>query len=248
VAKSSSKHSDPGATLDEIESWGERAIEWIGNNARAVLGAAVVLLILAAGYGYWSSSRGRAESAAAEALETARADYLAAMGAAPGAVEVPELANPSAGEAIREEYIERFRQVADEHPGTAGAALAQLEQGNLVAATGDVDAALTVWHEAVAALPGDAALAGLLQQRMGQALEAREDWQAAAEAYESASAVPDYTFRYWAMADAARCYALADRPERAVALYVELEQEAPDFEITDYLRTRLRELQATLQN
>jgi tetratricopeptide (TPR) repeat protein len=102
-----------------------------------------------------------------------------------------------------------------------------------------------VWRDAGAALPTGSVLGGLLQQRIGQAQEAREDWEAAAAAYESASSIPEFTFRHWAMADAARCYALADRPERAVALYEQLEAEAPNFELTDYLRTRLRELQAT---
>jgi len=245
VAKSSSKHSDPGAAIDEFESWGERALEWIAGNARIVLTTAGCLLVLAAAFGYWSSSRSRAETDAAEALESARADYLAAMGAPPGSLEVPELANPAAGEAIRAEYTERFRQVAEEHPGTGGAALARLEQGNLIDASGEPEAAIATWREAVAELGSGAPLAGVLQQRIGQALEEQGDWQAAAEAYAAAAAIDDFTFRHWALADAARCYLLGDQPDRALALFDQLEAEAPSFELTDYLRTRLRELRGS---
>jgi tetratricopeptide (TPR) repeat protein len=244
VANRSAKQPDPGAAFDELESWGERAIEWIGDNARVVLGTAGVVLVLAAGWGLWSSGRDRAERAAAEALEEARADYLAAMGASPGTLEVPELANPAAAEAIRAEYTERFQEVAGAHSGTAAGALASLEQGNLMIAAGDPDAAIAVWREAAAGLPSGAALGGIFQQRIGHALQERNDWENAAMAYEAASAITDFTFRHWAMADAARCYALADRPDRAVALYEQLQAEAPNFELPDYLRSRLRELQA----
>jgi tetratricopeptide (TPR) repeat protein len=245
VAKRSSKHSDPAAAIDELESWGERALEWVAAHARAVLATAAVLLVLAAAFGFWSNRRTRAENAAATALEDTRDDYLAAMGAEPGALEAPELANPAAGAAIRTEYAERFGRVAEEHPGTAGGALARLEQGNLIDASGEPEHAVETWREAVAELGSRAPLAGVLQQRIGQALEEQGEWDAAAAAYEAAAAVDGYTFRHWAMAAAARCLLLGGQPDRALAVFDQLQAEAPNFELTDYLRTRLRELRGS---
>ena len=236
------KHSDPAEAIAEIESMGEQAIEWIGENAKVVLSVVVICLLLAGGYGYFDAVKTRRENAASEALAEIRDGYLMAMGASPGALEVPESADPAAAGAVRQEYGERFEAVAQEYPGTAGAAIARLEQGNLVAAAGDEAGAIEIWRAAIARLSGSSPLAGVLHQRIGQALESAEDWEAAAEAYEAAAAIGAYTFRHWAMADAVRCYLMADRPEKALEHSARLESEAPALQLPDYLRARLREL------
>lgn len=241
MASSKSKHHEPDA-IDEIESIGEQIVEWAGNNGRTILSVAGVCLVIAAAYGYHDASQSRRENAASEAVAEARDAYLAAMGAQPGAIVVPELANPAAGAVIRREYVERFRAVAEEHAGTAGAALAELERGDLAAADGDVAGAVEIWRGAIARQPGGAPLMGILHQRMGQLLEDSESWEAAADAYAAAGALDDYTFRHWAMAEAARCYLMANRPDRASDLAAQLEAEAPGFQLPDHLRTQLREL------
>jgi tetratricopeptide (TPR) repeat protein len=238
------KHPDPAEAIAEIESMGERAIEWVGDNAMVVLSVVVICLLLAGAYGYFDTVKTRRENAASDALAEIRDGYLMAMGASPGALEVPEPADPAAAEPVRKDYSERFGAVAQEYPGTAGAAIARLEQGNLVAAAGDDAGAIEIWRSAVARLSGRSPLAGVLHQRIGQALENAGDWEAAAEAYEAAAKIGAYTFRHWAMADAARCYLLADRPEKALEHSARLESEAPDMQLPDYLRARLRELSA----
>ena len=236
------KPPEPADTIAEIESMGERAIEWVGRNAKTVLSVAVICLLVAGGYGYFDSAKKRRENAASEALSKARDEYLVAMGAAPGALQVPELANPAVAEQIRHEYSERYEAVAHEHPKTAGAAIARLERGNLIAAAGDDAAAIEIWRSAIAGLSGGSPFAGILYQRIGQSLESAGNWETAAEAYETAASIDAYTFRHWAMAEAARCYLLADRLEKALELSARLEAEAPGLEMLDYLRARLREL------
>jgi tetratricopeptide (TPR) repeat protein len=238
------KHPDPAEAIAEIESMGERAIEWVGDNAKAVLSVVVICLLLAGGYGYFDAVKTRRENAASEALAEIRDGYLMAMGASPGALEVPEPANPAAAEPVWLEYGERFGALAQEYPGTAGAAIARLEQGNLVAAAGDEAGAIEIWRSAIARLSGSSPLAGVLHQRIGQALENAGDWVAAAQAYEAAAAIGAYTFRHWAMADAARCYLVAGQPEKALQHSARLESEAPDLQLPDYLRAQLRELSA----
>jgi tetratricopeptide (TPR) repeat protein len=236
------KHPDPAERIAEIESMGERAIEWVGHNARVVLSVVVICLLVAGAYGYFDSVQTRRENTASMALTETRDGYFVAMGASPGALEAPEPADPTAAEPIWQEYRERFGAVAQEYPGTASAAIARLEQGNLVAAGGDDAGAIEIWRSAIARLSGGSPLAGVLYQRIGQSLENIGDWEAAGHAYETAAAIDSYTFRYWAMADAARCYLLADRPEKALELSARLDIEAPDLQLPDYLRARLREL------
>jgi tetratricopeptide (TPR) repeat protein len=88
---------------------------------------------------------------------------------------------------------------------------------------------------------------GIAQQRLGQAHEARQAWAQAAQAHEQAGRTAGYPLRHWALVDAARCYAAAGEPERALALYEEVEREAPDLNLPDHLRAQFRELRAVAQ-
>lgn len=242
MARKHSEHPEPSEPLAEILSRGEKALDWIGENSVPVLGAVALLLLLAAGYGFYVNSLATAEKDASNALAQAREKYLVAMGASPGAIEVPELANPAAGAAIRSESRERFRKVAEEHAGTAAAALARLEEGNLTAEDGDGDAALAIWRAAIAGRPAGDPLVGVLQLRIAQALEAGGDWAGAAEAFAAAGDIDAYPFRYWALAEAARCYLKADQREAALEIETRLQAEAPDLPLPDHLRSSLKGL------
>ena len=242
VASKHSNHPETSEPLAEILSRGEKAMDWIGENAVPVLSVVAVLLLLAGGYGFYQNSRATAEGDAANALAKARDSYLVAMGASPGAIEVPELANPAAGAAIRSEYQERFQEVAEEHAGTAAAALARLEEGKLAADGGDDAKALEIWRAAVLERPAGDPFTGALQLKIAQTLEADSDWVGAAEAFASAGNIDAYPFRHWALAEAARCFLMADQPEAALELQQRLQAEAPDLVLPDHLRSRLREL------
>jgi tetratricopeptide (TPR) repeat protein len=242
VASKQSKHPEMSEPLAEILSRGERAMDWVGENAVPVLSGVALLLVLAAGYGFYENSRSKTESEAANSLALAREKYLVAMGASPGAIVVPELANPAAGAAIRAESVERFREVAETHSGTAAAALARLEEGNLVASGGDQNAALEIWRAAVAERPNDDPFVGALQMKIAQTLEELDDWPGAAAAFAAAGDIDAYPFRYWAMAEAARCFLKAEQPEAALELHTRIQAEAPDLALPDHLRSSLREL------
>ena len=128
MASSKSKHHEPLDAIAEIESKGEQILEWATENAKLVLGVAGACLVAAGIYQYTQSVAENRASEASTALEATRSEYLAAMGAAPGALTAPELANPAAGERVRDEYRDRFAAVATEHAGTAGGALASLAE------------------------------------------------------------------------------------------------------------------------
>ena len=157
---------------------------------------------------------------------------------------MPELANPDAAKRIGAEYAERFQTVQDEHAGTVAAALAGLERGKLVAAKGDRESSLQIWRAAVADTPGNSSLRAILLERIAQAQEEAGQWAEAAQTHEQAGEISAFPLRYWSLADAARCYATAGQPQRALSLFQRVEAEASGLQLPVDLRLQLRELRA----
>jgi tetratricopeptide (TPR) repeat protein len=238
------KHTHTPGMIEELESAADRLASWIASNAWLVGGVLVVVLGSAGAWGgYRSWSQGR-EEAASNALDRTRTAYLFAFGAQPGTIEEPELANPALAEAIRDEYVGEFKAVAEEHSGTVAGTLALFEAAELLNRLGRPKQTEEIWRQALASASGNPGLYGILQQRVAQAHEAREAWAEAAAAHQEAGRTAGYPLRYWALVDAARCYATAGEPERALALYEEVEREAPDLNLPDHLRAQFRELRA----
>jgi tetratricopeptide (TPR) repeat protein len=241
---------DSGAAaemLGELESAADRLSEWLQKHLIPVAGAIVALLV-AAGIGAWLvSSRESAEQEASSALAQTRADYLSAMGAQPGAIEVPELANPAAGAQIRTEYEKRYAEVETKHAGTVAGALAAIERAGLLSAGEKADEAIAVLEHALTEAPAHGGVRGIVAQRLAQRFEAAGRWAEAADRHEEASKLPDYPLREWALVDAARCRAQAGDTAAARALYERLEREAPDLPLSDDQRARSLELRAAAE-
>ncbi len=231
--------------LEEIESAGDRLAAWVEANRLAVLAVGVGALVLAASYGGYAAWSGNRADAAADALADARREFMVAMGGDPGAIAAPEPANPEAAVRIRTESVQRFQRVAAEHAGSEAAALAAMEAGDLQEVLGEPRAASETWSRAIGDLSGGSALRALLWLRIAVAQEDLGDPQAAAEAYESAGRMQSYPLRYEALGDAARCFAAAGEPQRALELFEQIETEAPQLRLPDHVRQLLRELRAT---
>ena len=141
--------------------------------------------------------------------------------------------------------MQGFQRVAAEHAGTEAAALAAMEAGDIQEVIGQPQAAIETWSRGVEGLSGGSALRALLWLRIAAAQEDLDDPQAAAEAYESAGRMQSYPLRYEALGDAARCFAAAGEPQRALELFEQIETEAPRLRLPDHVRQLLRELRAT---
>ena len=230
--------------IEEIESAADRLASWIASNVWLVGGVLVVVLGTAGAWGgYHSWNQGR-EEAASNALDRTRSAYLFAFGAQPGTLEEPELANPALAAAIREDYVGEFKAVAEEHSGTVAVTLALFEAAELLNRLGRPEETEEIWRQSLASASGNPGLYGILQQRVAQAHEARQAWAEAAAAHQEAGHTEGYPLRHWALVDAARCYAAAGEPERALELYEEVEREVPDLGLPDHLRAQFRELRA----
>jgi tetratricopeptide (TPR) repeat protein len=241
---------EPGSAaemLGEIEGLADRLGEWLQNHIVPVASAIVALLVAAAVGSWLLSAREDSEQEASSALAQTRADYLSAMGAQPGAIEVPELANPAAAAQIRTEYEKRYAEVASKHEGTVAGALAAIERAGLLSQGGNGDEAIAVLEHALAKAPADGGVRGIVAQRLAQRFEAAGRWAEAANQHEAASKVSDYPLRAWAIVDAARCRAAAGDTAAARALYERLEREAPDLPLSDDQRARSLELRASAE-
>jgi predicted negative regulator of RcsB-dependent stress response len=228
--------------IEEIESIAERGASWIQNHLPLTIAALLIVLGTAAGMGALGSHRTRQAEAASDAFDRVTTDFMQAMGADPDALTVPELANPEAAAAIRSDFSEQFAAIAEEHEGTVAAALARLEQGNLAAEEGETDAAIEIWQGAIDALGGNLNLRAIFEQRIGQAQEEDALWLEAAESYARAGAVENYPLRYWALAQAARCYQQAGEVESARKLALEIGTDAPELMLPQHLNMMLAEL------
>lgn len=236
------QHSAPADVTEEFESLAERFASWVSEHPRLAAGIAATVLAAAGGYGAWSGWRHSRAETGSDALDAVRVAYLHEMGAPPGAVEVPELANPKAGQEIRERYLARFREVADAQRGTTASTLALFEIADLLQALGRQGEIAAVYAEALSHAPTPE-LAAFVQRRIAYLHEDAGEWAEAAAAHEAA-AVPANPLRFFALADAARCRALAGQAQEAIALYDRVAAEAPDLKLPDDELARARELRA----
>jgi tetratricopeptide (TPR) repeat protein len=239
------KQENPAAeALTELESLGDRLAEWVGRNPVLVLGTALGVLILAAGYGFAANYADSRRDAASTELAAVGAEFRKAMGASPNDIEIVEPANPETARTARTEALASYKELADEYAGTAVGAVAALEAGGLQEQLGEPAQALETWQAAADALPSDAVPRALLLNRIGAAHEDNRAWAEAAAAYQAAFDVADYPLRYQSLLDAARCLAEAGDAAGAVALFERVETEAEDFRIPDHVKARMLELRA----
>jgi hypothetical protein len=238
------RHQQPSAaqTLDQIESSGDKLVQWVLDNPVTILGTLVGVLLIA---GVWGISRdlsvGEVDDSSA-ALALAQEQFLAAMGSTPTSLEVNEPANPETARQVRSEYVGRFEAVASEHAGSTAAALAQLEAGKLLEALDDVDAAIAHYEAGLDDVDPDNAARGMLYARIGAAHESAGRWLEAAAAYEAAAGVAGYVIAPEALADAARSFIHAGERDRALETQARLEAEAPSYRLSPYLKAQLEEL------
>jgi predicted negative regulator of RcsB-dependent stress response len=234
-------------TLHEIESVFEHVAHWVATNPVTVLVALGVVLAGAAGIGgYQAWSKSREAEASAEIAEI-QADYRKAMGAAPGALDIPEPANAEAAAATRREFATRFREAAERRSGTTAAVTAWLQVGDLLEDVGDRDGSVAAWRDATERAPGGSALQALARTKLAAGLEAAGDSAGAAAEYLAAGQTADFPGRILALGEAARCFADAGQSERALEVFAGIEAEEAR-QLPPHVTARLAELRVRTQS
>lgn len=233
-----------GETLTEIQSLADRLGEWLSRNwiyPTAVLGVVLALTGLGAGIYAW---RDRAELKAADAVARVEREFLAAMGAQPGAREFEEPANAETARKARTEAADKLLAIAREHPRTSAALQAQMEAGELLAKAGNGAQALELWRGLLATGDVSPELQALILVRIAQTEEEAGRWSEAAKAYLAAGEQRAYPLWPWALADAARSLVEAGDRDQAVRIAQRLRIDAPQQELPPHLAALLEELQA----
>ena len=230
--------------LEQIESLGERMAGWVADNAVIVVVVAGVALLLAGAYGFWDSRSSTRATDASRALAAAHNDYRAAFGAKPGDLILAEPANPEVAQRVRAEYVNRFQEVAAQHPGTAEAAIAALEAGGLQHALGRLDGAEATWRAGLPGAAGQDPILGLLLLRLAAARERAGDWAEASALYEQAGRLPAFPLAALALGEAARARAMAGDAPQAIALYDESLAAADGRPAAPHIRSQLEEMRA----
>lgn len=231
-------------TLQEIEGVFDRLANRIAANPVPWIVLLAAVLVGAAGVSVYRWYETQTASEASRAVAEVESAYLDAMGAEPGATQVPEPEDPEKARAARERYAERFAEVAEAHAGTAAAVSARLQAGRLFEALGDTEAAVASWRKAAEGAEEGTGLEALARVQLGRGLEQMERWSDAAEQHERAGRVEAYPARAYALADAARCWANAGQTDRALAVFEEAESAASGTELPTYIAARMRELRA----
>lgn len=238
------EHNPTAETLRGLEASGDRMAEWASDHAVLLLSTIVAILALAAGVGLWMQHSTSQREAAADALAQATSDYRQAMGADPISGPIPEPANRDLAQRARADFAERFAGIAREHPRTAAGALAWLEAGNRMAELERLDEARDFFESALDSAGGRSEIAALAWTRLAVLAEREGDLAAAAEAYEAAASLPSYPLQASALAEAARCWAAAAEPEKALTVFQRLEAEHPDGRIPPHIQARMAEIRA----
>jgi tetratricopeptide (TPR) repeat protein len=240
------RHQQPSAaqTLDQIESSGDKLVQWVLDNQVLILGTGIAILLVA---GVWGFSRelgaGSVDESSSKLAQT-HDQFLSAMGSSPNSLEVTEPANPQTARDVRTEYVERFRGVAIDFPGTVAGALALLEAGKLFEELGNDTAAIESYQAGLEEIDPANAASGFLHARIGAVHEDTGRWSEAADAYESAAGVAQYELKSEALADAARSLIHAGERERALGVYAQLQSDAPTYRVSPYLEAQIDELRS----
>jgi len=241
------RHQEPNQaeeTLHQIEESFDKVAHWVSERRVALAIVAVAVLATAAGADFYRSQRASAGDEAAEALAQVRGEFLAAMGAEPGALTFVEPANPEVARSARERFVKEFEAVGREHAGSSAAALAMLEAGNLHTELGAPHLAEEAWEAGLESAAKGSSLEALMLQRLARAREDAGEWAAAAEAHERAARNERYPGHWNALADAARCRLEAGDVDAALALLVELEAAEVLDRVPAHTVARLREARA----
>ncbi|HEU4431469.1 MAG TPA: hypothetical protein VFT98_22100 [Myxococcota bacterium] len=237
-------HSLPHAELVEnIDSVFERVAAWVAGHPQLVLIGLGALIAIAAAAGVATAVRGRGEQAAQAAVAAIHDDYLAAMGATPGALDVPEPANPEIGESARSEFSAKLLAAAEAHDHSVAAVSARLEAAEMLEKNGDAEAAFAARKLAAERASRGAGASAIALSRYAVALEVKGDLEGAAKAFEKAAEI-ESPAQALALADAARCQALLGNRDAALALYARAEKLGVD-DVPVHVKQRLTELRAS---
>ncbi len=215
-------HGETEARTEGFEGRIEDVFEWMTVHARGVVIGIVSFLVIGGGIAVrWELNRRAAEDAQRQLADVELA-YNRAMGAGPRTVFPVEPANPDQGVRAREAALAEFELVAREHEGSVAAELAGIRAAEIEIELGRAGAAEQRLQRLSEAAGRDTLTRGVALRLRGYALEERERFGDAGDAYGAAGGVAGYPDRPAVWLSAADNYARAGDPDRELAAYQEI--------------------------
>lgn len=233
-------------TLEEIDSALDRVEAWVSDHPPLVIAIIAGILAVSASFGGYQAYTHHRAARAATAVSSVQQAYLKAMGAPPGSFQVVEPANPETGRTIRKEYAKRFLDAAKAWGGTTAAVRARMQEAQLLEEAGDGAGAVKAWQGAVDAASRGSLLRALALVQLAQGLDQQGQAAQAAAAWQKAGEVKDYPGAALAMAQAARAFADAGDPSKAIQAFKRAQKLAGStVPLPPYLVARLRQLETS---
>ncbi len=239
-----SEHEGLDEALKQIETHGDQLAHWVGENSQQVLIAIGLVLLVAASFSYGKIRHDSKEDAGFAAVGAVDYDFKRESGLISDLGESAQLANPETLKELRETYTQKFTEAADEHSGTAAAAMSLFQAGFLVSQGGDEEGAVQKWEQALDEASGNPGLESLIRTRLASGYETLDRWADAAEAYESLASEDSVYGEKRAKADAARCYLKAGDNEAAQPLIEDLRSDENLEDLPPYLKAKIEALQS----
>jgi tetratricopeptide (TPR) repeat protein len=239
-----SEHEGLDEALKQIETHGDQLARWVGENSQQVLIAIGLVLLVAASVSYANVRHQKKENAAFAAVGAIDYAFKQESGLINDLGESAQLANPETLKELRDTYSQKFTDAADEHAGTAGAAMSLFQAGVLVSQGGDEEGAVQKWEEALEQASGNRDLEALIRARLASGYESLDRWVDAAEAYESLATEDSIYGEKRALADAARCYFNAGDSESAQKLIEGLRGDEDLEGLPPYLKAKIEALRS----
>ena len=222
---------------DEFLTFSAKAIQFVSNNRRPVLGAligVVVLVFAFAGFGYFSRL---SERKAYAMFEEGRSHYSA---------QISGEKDP----ASLEKATEKFEEVLRRYPSTDAARLTLLSYADMSYQGRDYQKAVDLYQKALSAFSGDNAMQKLTWNGLAHAYEAKKAYEFAAEYFKKITDSQDNFMKGDAYYNLARMMEALNQQEKALEAYSRVVEAHPDstgFQIAKDKVIQLKGIQETTE-
>ena len=200
---------------DEFLTFSAKAIRFVANNQKPVLGAIIGVVVLAlafAGFRYFSNL---SERKAYAMFEQGRLHYLA------------EISGDKTAPA-QEKATEQFEKVIRKYPSTNAARFTLLVYADMSYHRGDYQRAIELYQKALGAFSGEAVIQKLIWVGLAYAYEAKEDYKSAAEYFQRITDTQDEFMKADACYNLGRIMEALNHQEKALEAYNKVVKAYPD--------------------
>ncbi len=196
---------------DEFISTSMRLMGWLRRNSRWVTAGAVLVVVCGVAFWGWRVYQSRIEAQAQDLFSQAYGLYSRAM----------EETQMAVSQDLMGRAAERFQAIIKQFPHTTAGWMARVYRGRACYGLGKYPEAIEEFEAALASLPssGHGTMRAVALHGLGLALQAKGDWDRAAEVFSSLKETASGSFGRVAELELAKCYEKQGKAKEALSLY-----------------------------